>query len=70
MVEYNLITAFLIGLTVGALVIVYGIRLGFKLSAEIRRYKGDETVESDLFKPNRDPAEFDIIDKPKEDNIQ
>ena len=63
LINNGLTLGILIGLTVGCLIIVYGIKLGFKLSAEIRRYKGDETVESDLFKPKEDPGEFDLIEK-------
>jgi hypothetical protein len=63
----NLALGILIGLTLGSIIIVYGIRLGFKLSAEIRAYKGDEDVESDLFKPRRDPAEFQLLDEPKKE---
>ena len=66
MSEAPLIIALLIGITVGCAIIVFGIHLGFKLSAEIRAYKGDDTVESTLNKPKQDPGEFDLLDEKRD----
>lgn len=63
--NYPIIIAFLIGLTVGVVIVIYGLLLGFKLSAEIRRFKGDDSVEESILPGRRDPAEFALI--PKED---
>lgn len=61
MTEYLNVAVFATGIGTGIVLTIYAIKFGFKLSAEIRRFKGDEDVESTLFKPNSDPGEFEII---------
>jgi len=63
MSDYPIIIAFLIGIAVGCSIILYGIRFGFKLSAEIRRFKGDDSIEGSFLAVPSDPAEFDLIQK-------
>lgn len=56
------VVCFMAGLALGAAIMVYGFRLGFKASYEIRGSKDDEG--SGLFGgKNKDPAEFGLIDK-------
>jgi hypothetical protein len=57
------IAVFLLGLFVGASLLVYGYKLGFKASYEIRKATVDEDQGGGLFKEEKDPAEFDLLEE-------
>ena len=52
-----------IGVFIGAFLVTYGYKLGFKASYEIRGAKGDEDTDQGLFPPTKEPAEFDLLEK-------
>ena len=60
MVEYILIIVFIVGLASGAVLTVYGLKLGFKLSYEIRNHA--EGGEGQRLFPDKEPAEVSLID--------
>ena len=62
----NAVLLYIAGLVTGMILSITFIKFGFKLSAEIRSYKGDVDVESLLFNPKKDPVELSLqeeIDK-------
>ena len=59
MMEYLPAVYFIAGLIAGVGITVYGLRLGFKLSYEIRNHR--EKEGSSLF-PDERPAELDLED--------
>lgn len=62
--EYKIITAFVVGLIVGVMLMTYGYKLGFKASYQIREtISGDEQPDT-LLKHREDPAEFELIEEP------
>jgi len=66
MSSYIPIICFLLGVVVGAGLMLLGFHLGFKASYEIRESKDMGTGEIEgkgLFKKNKEPAEFELLDE-------
>ena len=61
MVEYIVIAVFIIGVIVGAGILAYGFKIGFRASYEIRECKEQEDMGKGLF-PGKDPPEFELLD--------
>lgn len=55
------------GLCAGVGITVFGFRLGFKASREIRMFKDPESV--DLLPSKKDPPEFALADQQEKDDI-
>lgn len=64
MTEYIPIICFVAGTVAGAVIMYIGFKLGFRASFEIRASKDyPEEEGKGLFKKNKDPGEFELVDK-------
>ena len=63
MSEYIPVICFVAGACFGAAMPVLGFKLGFRSSYEIRNNKEESTENKGLFKGEKEPAEFELIDK-------
>lgn len=69
MIEYYISTiCFAIGIGVGIAATIIGFKLGFKASYEIRNHQETSTEGTGLFKPKKDPGEFELVDEGEEVN--
>ena len=68
MVEYIVIAAFIIGVIVGAGILAYGFKLGFRASYEIRECKEQEDMGKGLF-GHKEPAEFELLEQENEKTV-
>lgn len=66
MSEYIPTICFVAGLVAGVVVTAYGFKLGFKASYEIREARGEDVADKGLLGGAKDPAEFELLGKPKE----
>lgn len=66
MSEYIPTICFAVGLVAGVVVTAYGFKLGFKASYEIREARGEDVDDKGLLGGGKDPAEFELLDKPKD----
>ncbi len=57
------ISCFLVGLISGAILIIVGVKYGFKASYQIREAISGEEMPDSLLKHREDPAEFSLIDE-------
>ena len=66
MSEYIPIICFVLGLIAGVVITVYGFRVGFKASYEIRGHSEDSGEDKGLFPQKKDPPEFELLEPVKE----
>lgn len=59
---YVPIICFVAGMVTGVVVTIIGFRLGFRSSYEIRNHK-EEPENKGLFKSEKEPAEFELLDE-------
>lgn len=60
------ISCFLVGLISGAVLIIIGVKYGFKASYQIRETISGEEMPDSLLEHRTDPAEFELLDEEPE----
>ena len=61
--NYIPIICFIAGWVLGACSVIVGFRLGFRASYEIRNNKDEDPADKGLFKSQKDPAEFELLNE-------
>lgn len=64
--EIIAIACFVCGIVIGAVLMILGVKYGFKASYQIREVIGGEEMPDSLLNSRTDPAEFDLLEKESE----